>query len=185
MAIELRITGIKQAKWGIRYLINALETGGPRQTVLLNRLGRAFRDQSRQHITDQSYGGQKWAPLSKWTKARTGRNKALLKQRERIIFRTAPGRLEVGYREEEAGWNLTKHHKGFRTLGVTGKLMRVPLVRPTALNPVPKGNAKFFTKSKAAVVPARPIWPDRKMIGVMGRPIVTQWMQENIRKMKP
>lgn len=77
---------------------------------LLNKLASRGRDMTRKNITTQGKGT--WAPLSKWTRAQTGRRKALITLRPFIVAKKATTRglkASVVFRSP-GGFTLTQHH---------------------------------------------------------------------------
>lgn len=146
--------------------------------VLFNRLGRPLRDDVKARITSQGEGT--WPALSKWTRARTGRRKALLTERSRITFLTKPRRLEIVYLERSRDWNLTKHHRGFTTKGFSNKKVTIPLKNPRPLGTTKK--ALTIRQAGPSIVPARPVWtPPGKVLRIM-QPIVSRWTREQLEK---
>lgn len=154
MTARVLFVGMDKIKLAIRGLDNDLTVTKPEMRRLLGTIGRASRDYVRKRITTQGDGN--WPKLSKWTRARTGRRKALVTERLRIVHRLKPRKAEVAYMERSSDWNLTMHHKGFTQPGLKDKTVTVPLRNPGALRW--KKNAITFRNSKDSVVPARDVW---------------------------
>jgi phage gpG-like protein len=138
------------------YRVNVEPRSGSERRRLMKMIGRKFRDHARRNITTQ--GGGKWKPLSKWTRARTGRRKALVTLRPRIKFRATADQAVLFFERRDPHWTLSDHHRGFRSPPVRGKLMKVPLRNPGLLGLRGKDHIEF-TSRKESVIPARPIWP--------------------------
>jgi len=143
------ITGVPETKAGMRKLKRALSKTNP----LFNRIGRSLRDDARKRITTQDNGA--YDKLSKWTRARTGRRKALITERKNISFQMIGSRLIIGH--TATGWDITMHERGFVTPGFTGKTVTIPLKNPTALRNI-QGNSITIRGAKPSVVPARRVF---------------------------
>lgn len=182
MTFGIYVTGIEATKRGLRFISDALDGKNPRRATLLKRIGAALRDRARGNISDQSYEGQSWRPLSDWTRAKTGRFKALITEREKIKYDVdAQGlTLRVFHEQTDPNWTLTQHHKGFTSPAVTGKLMAFPLVRPNLVGIGSK--LAIFQSRKATKTPARPVWPSPAMIKKLVGPLIDLWMKENAKR---
>lgn len=125
-------------------------------------IGRELRNEARRNISSQDGGS--YEPLSKWTRARTGRRKALVSERKHIHFRFRPARLEVYYNMHR-GFTLTQHHKGY-TIKPKNRKVSIPLRNPGLLNNKSwrKAKAATFVDRKPKKVPARKIWPDENKV---------------------
>lgn len=146
--------------------------------VLFGALGRKVRDDVRKRITTQGDGS--WAPLSKWTRARTGRRKALITERSRVTFIVKPNRVEIVYIERSNNWNLTKHHRGFKNSGFSGKKVTIPLRNPGALKV--SGNSLTILSAKPSVVPARTVWTPAGKLRRIALPVVNAWARKQLEK---
>lgn len=169
----ITITGVELTKKGF----NKLRRGLSNQKVVVNRLGRAFRDDARRRITSQ--GGGTWEPLSKWTMARTGRRKALVTEKKNITFKVIGNRLLVGH-ESGGGWSLQDHEKGFTTppdVPATIKLKRPGLLGM-------EGNSIHITRAKPSVTPARRVFATEAEANNLVGPIVEKWVREIIKRSK-
>lgn len=154
MVARVQFVGLDRVKLGVRGLERDISVSSPELRRLFRALGRESRDYVRKRISSQGAGT--WPKLSKWTRARTGRRKALTTERPRVTFRVKPRRAEVVYAERSNEWNLTKHHKGFTTPGTKGKRVTVPLRNPAILKW--DRPAISFRNSQDSVVPARNVW---------------------------
>jgi hypothetical protein len=152
---------------------------------LLNDLARKGRDTSRQNIRTQ--GGGTWPPLSKWTRAQTGRRKALLQQIPRIhaILANAAARTSAVIFRSPAEWTLTQHHHGF-TEPPTHKVVKIELktrvkdlkVTKRGKTSLSKGNAIYFVDDQPTKVPRRPVWPEGGQLARMVGLSLRKWNRE-------
>ena len=134
---------------------------------LLNDLARKGRDISRGNIASQ--GGGTWPPLSKWTRAQTGRRKALLAQIPRItaILANAAARTAVVIFTSPGNWTLTQHHFGF-TEPAENKVVKIPM--KTRVKPM-MGTEKAKSKMGSNLAARRYRWSaptgdaDRSVLG--------------------
>jgi len=146
-------------------------------TPLFNRIGRGLRDDARRRITTQDGGN--YAPLSKWTRARTGRRKALVTEKKNIGFKMIGGRLLIGH--TATGWNISMHEKGFITPGFKGRTVTIPLRNPSALKNV-KGNTITIRGAKASIVPARRVFPNENEAVTIIKPIINDWLNKIVKR---
>ncbi|MEE8606706.1 MAG: hypothetical protein V3S55_03800 [Nitrospiraceae bacterium] len=131
---------------------------------LLNRLAASGRDQARKNITTQGSGT--WVKLSKWTRAQTGRRKALVTLRKFIGVKKAnPAATRSATVFRSPGeYTLTQHHTGF-TEPATGKVVKIPLKTPAALGQKFKGKSEaVFKDNRPHETPARPVWPEGRQL---------------------
>lgn len=178
MDAEIKVLGLPELKAALAGYERAFNPNSREQRALFNQLGRAGRDLVRNQITTQGRGT--WKPLSKWTQAKTGRRKALITERNRITFRVKPRRVEIVYEERSNDWNLTKHHKGFVNQGFQGKVVTIPLKRPSALGLT--RTAITIRKARPAEVPARNVWTDLPTLRNMTETIASKWVLDVLRK---
>ncbi len=140
---------------------------------LLNDIARAGVKASRENIRTQGHGT--WPPLSKWTRAQTGRRKALLAQIPRItaiLANRAALTAAVIFRSP-GDWTLTQHHRGF-TERATNKVVKIPLKNPGLIGE--RGiTEKYFIDSKDTVVPRRPIWPEGAQLRRLMATAINRW----------
>lgn len=177
--LNVTVVGLEKVKAALRGWEDDFEPGKRQVRVLFGRIGRVLRDDVRDRISSQGDGGS-WKKLSKWTRARTGRRKALITERSRVTYIVKPRRLEIAYAERSSQWNLTKHHHGFQTPGFRGKKAVIPLRNPGPLGA--KGNALTIFSAKPSVVPARPIWtPETKLLRIVN-PITRVWVNQQLSK---
>jgi hypothetical protein len=175
--VTIKITGLDKVKLALLDIEMSLSSRG-RLPTLMNRIGRALRDDAKRTITTQD--GGKWAPLGKWQRAKTGRRKALIEERERIHQKTmaaGSGAITVVFYAQRGLWALTKHAPGF-TIAPHGKYVTVKLVDGTPLR-LPKDQKSYkFRWVRRSVVPARRVFADRITAEKIIRPIVDQWLAE-------
>lgn len=151
-----------------------------RHGVLMGRLGRAFRDDARLRITNQDGGN--YAPLSKWTRARTGRRKALVTEKKNISFIVSGAKSIVVIGHTAKGdWSLNMHEKGFVTPGFSGFSTIIPLKNPSALSGV-RGNRITIRGAKPSIVPARRVYATKVEATTIIRPIIEDWLRKIIRR---
>jgi hypothetical protein len=177
MPVALKITGIDRIKRALLDLELSLSARG-RLPVLMNRIGRALRDDAKRRILTQDNG--QWAQLGKWQRAKTGRRKVFVKESQRIHFKTlssAAGAITIIYYNQRGNWKLTDHAPGF-TLAPHGKFVTVALAdaRPLRL-PVGTPSVTFRWK-RPSVIPARRVFADRAQVEKIARPIIDAWMME-------
>lgn len=176
--INVTFTGDKALKAAMLGYQDDFRVNGRSMRVLLTALGRAGRDSVRNRITTQG-STNPWERLSKWTRARTGRRKALITERSRIKSRVVSGTAEVYYETRSDKWDLTKHHKGFTNPATTrGATIRLKDPRPLGLS----SNFIRIRQAKAGVVPARNVWGtdiENRSIAVV---IVNTWVAAIIKK---
>lgn len=170
---SIRVTGIVETQRGIKQIMRNVN----KTKTLFSRLGRGLRNDARRRITTQD-GGQ-YAPLSKWTRARTGRRKALTTEKKNISFMMIGSRLLIGH--TATGWSLNMHEKGFITPGFSGKSVTIPLRNPSALKNV-KGNSITIRGAKASVVPARRVFPNEGEAVTIIKPIIEDWLNKIIKR---
>lgn len=128
---------------------------GPRGArSLMSRVARHFRDRVRSRITSQGNGS--WAPLSNWTRARTGRRKALITLRNRIKAKWDSESAQVYFDSPSSEWDISDHHQGFTSPAVKGKRMAWRLTNPAAIRW--RGSKVSITSRKASRIPARDVW---------------------------
>lgn len=149
--VSLETQGFKRKT---RALATALGRAGRR--LVLRRLGRRLRDAVRRRFTTQGNG--QWAPLSTWTKATTGRNKALLGYRRHIQFRLeGEDAVTIYFDPPRPGASIGGFHKGFVSPAVPeSTYMAFNAAKPRLVGR--SGNPIVFTRRKASVIPARRIW---------------------------
>lgn len=131
-------------------------------------VGRVLRDYTRETI---ELGGRSrpFAPLSWWTKKRTGRTKPLLTLRRYITYRANKDGAQVYFDAPSDEWDLNMHHYGYTIPARRG--------HPLMVVPFKNGRAKFFRFAKAAKVPARKVWPTVKESEALVSKVVSDWLK--------
>jgi hypothetical protein len=170
---DIVITGLTETQKGISQIRRNVQ----KTTPLFNRFGRALRDDARRRITTQD--GGKYDKLSKWTRARTGRRKALITERKNISHMIVGSRLLIGH--TATGWNIAMHEKGFTTPGFSGRTVVIPLKNPAALRDVKK-NFIAIRGAKESVVPARKVFANKDEALTIMKPIITDWLNKIIKR---
>lgn len=175
--------GMKRAQRMFRRAAGDLTGASPvMRRKLLNKLAARGRDMTRRNITTQGKG--RWAPLSKWTRAQTGRRKALITLRPFIVAKKATARgLRASVVFKSPGnFTLTQHHDGFKDPAV-GRVVKIDLKRPGALGLTPKHSSKSFVDKRGRNVPARKVWPSQKALLAMIRVEAARWRREMDRRL--
>ncbi len=179
--VTIKITGIDKLK---RALLDIELALGKNLSVLGNRIGRELRDDARRTITTQGDG--QWAELGKWQRAKTGRRKALIQERERIHTKTltpSKGFITIVYYDQRGNWKLTDHGAGYTKLP-HGKFVTIKLKdgRPLLL---PANTTNFtFRWKRPSVVPARRVFADRVRAERIMRPVIERFLLELQQKVK-
>ena len=177
MAVSFRTQGFDEVAAFMRELSKDVKPSSARVTVLLNRVGRALRDDARNRITTQNNG--KWPKLSKWTRAKTGRLKALITERGKIKFKRW-GRSGVAVGHESGGdWSLDDHVKGF-TRPAVNKRVVIPLKAPRYLGIKDKDYIVLPKGSPPTRTPSRNPYGTKRDMRAVFVPIVRVWMQEEV-----
>jgi len=169
----IRVTGVAATKAAVKKIRRAMSRTNP----LFTRIGRRLRDDARRRITTQDNGN--YPGLSKWTRARTGRRKALITERKNITFKVIRGNLIVGH-QADGDWTIEQHEKGFVTPGFT-KPVTITLKNPSALKDV-TGNSITIRGAKASVVPARRVFATEAEAGVIIQDEADKWLRDIIRR---
>jgi hypothetical protein len=140
------------------------------QKLVVRNIGIALRDYIRSTV---DRGGRKrpHAPLSDWTRARTGRRKPLRGISRGISYRSNDEEVVIYYSRETDGWDLTLHHTGWRIPARVGRMV-VPLAG---------GGRRVFMKAKSVRVPGREIWPTQKEVRDLVSGIVTRWIDSGVK----
>ncbi len=144
---------------------------------LMNKLAAGGRDITRRNITTQ--GGGRWAPMSKWTRAQTGRRKLFVTLRKYIVAKKASARAmraSVVFRSP-GDFSLTQHHTGY-TDPAKGDVVKIALKKPGALGLSPKTTVKAFVDKRSRTVPARPVWPSTRQVAILIRKETAKWRRQ-------
>jgi hypothetical protein len=159
-----------------------LSGGRPLRRKLLNRLAAGGRDATKRNITTQGRGT--WEKLSKWTRAQTGRRKALVSIRKFVGVKRANSKATKAMTvfRSPGDYTLTQHHTGFTELA-TGGVVKIELKRPGALDKKGKLRTKgaktvAFKDTNQKIVPARPVWPNRKQLQPIIRKSIRLFVKE-------
>lgn len=173
MAINVTFTGIRDLQRALKRYDRSFKPNSRQVKTLFTQLGRKGRDRVKKNITEQ----KNFAPLAPFTRARTGRRKALITERSRIKFSVKTRHVEIGYDTRSLKWDLTKHHKGFTSKG-TNKTMLIPLRNPKIIGM--DQNLIILFGRKASVIPARPVWGNiNQILGYVG-PTARLWVRKII-----
>ncbi len=169
--INVKTTGLDKTKKGLLKIQRALKRTNP----LMNGIGRALRDDARRRITTQD--GGTYAPLSKWTRAQTGRRKALITERKNITFKLVGGSLQIGHVSPGA-WTIGMHERGFVE---QNKSETITLRNPKALKDV-RGTQFFLKSPKPSVTPARKVFANRAETESIARRKADEWIKRIVER---
>lgn len=147
---------------------------------LLTALARRGRDATRKNIRSQGNG--RWPPLSPWTRAQTGRRKALVTAIPMIKAKKAnrEGTRSAVIFRSPGDWTLTQHHDGFKEPG-TNKPVKIQLKRPGIVGLKKK---VIFLADKGTTVPPRPVWPEGRQLATINRQELVKWRADFMRRLK-
>lgn len=139
--------------------------GGRQQRIIFDRIGRMLRDATKEQMRSYPY-----APLSKWTKMRTGRSRPLQPLVKEIGYEASVKSVAIIHRNPSTRWSIQQHHLGYSIPPRIGRpVMRVPLH---------KGGAIFFTSARGAKVPARPVWLSESRTRQLTLGMLNSWLQD-------
>ncbi len=181
--VGLVLFGWRKGRGQINLVDKLLLKGNkPLRRKLLNRLAAGGRDATRKNITTQGNGT--WEKLSKWTRAQTGRRKALVTLRKFVGVKRASSKAMSASTifRSPGDFTLSQHHTGFTELP-KGGIVKVELKRPGALDKKGKLRTKnqkvvSFKDDTQQVVPARPVWPSRKQLKPIIRKNILRFVKE-------
>ncbi len=173
---ELHITGVVSTKKGIDKVIRDVKRIKP----LFNQMGRKLRDDARRRIITQD--GGKYAPLSKWTRARTGRRKALTTEKKNISFQVVGSTLLIGH--SATGWSLKMHETGFISTTSVGRVVTITLKNRKALKDV-RSSPLTVTVKKASIIPPRRVFANKLEATTIINPIIHDWIRKIVQKAGP
>ena len=173
--MTVQIYGLNELRRRSRRWKDDFRPSSSRVRVLLNRVGRAVRDFSRNKITTQGDG--KWEPLSKWTRAKTGRRKALITLRKNIDYDVQ--RESVRIYDSDPRQLLAKHSAGYTNPPKEGPLAIGPLVKPGLLKH--SGPYLWVRGTREAVVPRRNVWGTKLERNRVINPITVKWVRDTIK----
>jgi hypothetical protein len=141
----------------------------------------------------------KWAPASKWLRAKTGQSKVLLGAEKFVRYQFTRDMLHV--LGKSGKWTLTQHHEGFENKLVDPSEPRDPYGRvilkikdgnPLKLyvemrrkrdGTVTQRTQTFsFIAKKIGRTPARKIWANEQEVIKMATPVSSRWFETLIRK---
>lgn len=148
-----------------------------RKIWLLAEIGTAFVRDIQDRI--KTADGGRWAPPSKWTRAKKAVTKSLAGAEVYVKWRVRTNKLVV---YADAPYSLSLHHRGFQNaiLGRKEKIVKGRLAI-NVINPAPLGLKKagpfYFVPKKAGVTPARRIWTSEGEQVKIGGPIMSRWLK--------
>lgn len=144
-----------------------------RRRGVMRKASGAVRDYMRDTITLQGRT-TKWKPLSPWTKARTGRRKALLPLRPMLKNRWSNSSAEVFLDNPKGTFTLEQHHRGYSSRAVRNKKMVVPKAGG--------GILAIFVNRRISRTPARRIVPTKRETQKIINPIFTAWLANEAKR---
>lgn len=173
--VTIKTIGLRRVLRKLKEYKQDYTSGSAEHSKLMTRLGRRGRDYARARITSQGDGT--WAPLSKWTRAKTGRRKALITERPRIKFRHVKAGVVIYHDSPSNEWDLAKHGRGFTRPAVRGKVV-IPLKAPRILG-VNKPYIVLPRGSPATYTPPRVVFErDDIIMRKVVRPELRKWVNE-------
>lgn len=148
---------------------------------LITDFVRRLRDRIKDNIRTQGAEfGQKWAPPSKWIKAKKNRGTVLDEFISRIHYRVTKGTGAIYY-QGPGDYDPEQHEEGF-TVAPTGRRVTIELQAPQHLTRKPNSTDPYrwkkfsFISHRASVVPARRIWPTESVAQDMFTPMINKWL---------
>lgn len=137
----------------------------------MRNIGIGLRDYVRETV---QMGGRKrpHAPLSWWTRQRTGRRKPLKGLERHFHYRSTSADAEVFFARPTYGWTIDMHHTGYK----------IPARQGFMAMPLASGGYIFMRNARASRVPAREIWPVQKEVRDLVSKIVTDWIDNGVKR---
>lgn len=153
----LRITTTAgQTAREIRLFAKQFDTKDRRSRFNQLVVSRSTKDvKAKIQATFRSGGDGQWAPLTPWTRDRTGRSKPLRNMVRNFRTEVKPGRGKVFFDSPSREWDATMHHKGFKVGRTSNTFMAWQ-------NNV--GGVRVLFNRKSFSVPARKIWPSNREV---------------------
>jgi phage gpG-like protein len=180
--MPVTIIGIEKLQGALKEVLEHVGSTARGRRKLMFRLGRGMRDATRRNITTQGDGT--WKPLSRWTRAKTGRNKALITLRNRVKMDYNADQARVYFEKSSPYWDLTTHHTGRRSAAVRGKAMNIPLPSNTAGRISGAGSRLLIFNRKVSILPARKVWASKAQIEKETEKHIAGWLDELRAKVK-
>jgi hypothetical protein len=181
--VLIEFKGLDEALRKFHGLDEELLAARPR---LFQVLGEALADNVKTRIITHDSGS--WAPASKWSRAKTGYAYPTLLGAEKYVkFSMDQSTLRI-YGKTPPEWTLTMHHKGFwnKLIGddePTDRFGRVILkIKDGSPLDLPSAAVFLFVPQKAAVTPARKIWPTTEEAQAIANPIASRWLQQVLKE---
>jgi hypothetical protein len=194
MAIHVTLTNGVEARDFLRRLDQRIKDTLP---ALFRSLGDIYVADVKHRIISQDKG--RWAPASKWLRAKKGHSRVLDGAERFIRARVNASRLAIV--STARGWSLTQHHDGFENQ-LTGpkdqfddqgrvvlKLRDgrplnhyVEMRRKRDGSTTPRASVFAFIATKAGVTPARKIWPNTDEAIRLGNPTASRWLNKVVRE---
>ena len=193
MSIHVQLTNGQEAKAFLKKLNAAINDGLP---SLFRSLGDVYVADVKHRIISQDDG--KWAPASKWLRAKKATSRVLDGAERYVRARISKNKLSIV--STARGWTLTQHHDGFTNALVSPKdkfdefgRVVIPVKDPRPLNLYaemrkardgsvkPRSTTFHFKAVKPGKTPARKIWPTADEAIRLGSPIASRWLTKIVR----
>lgn len=191
--IEVQLRNGVETKDFLRKLEVALREQLP---SLFRTLGDTYVADVKHRIISQDDG--KWAPASKWLKAKTGQSRVLDGMEKYVKARISATQLAIV--STAIGWSLSMHDQGFEnklvgpreSLDGHGRVelkikdgrplnLYVELKRKRDGSTVPRSQTFAFVPKKPGHTPARKIWPTADEAVRLGNPIASRWLNQIVK----
>lgn len=158
----------------VRQSIDRLSAHLGRTDIIMRRIGQHLRDYVRETI-EMGGRGRPYAPLSRWTRMRTGRSRPLITLTNNFRF-AYDSTTAIVFFTTPAGksFSIWQHHFGFR---VPARLGRPVMVIPTA-----GGSPIFTARAKESIIPARPVWPNKQEATAEVNAFIRDWINQGVRQ---
>jgi hypothetical protein len=192
LSVSIQLVGLDRAQEGMAALARNISG---RMPELFRVLGYSLVENVQHRIITRDSG--RWAPASKWTRAKTGYNFPTLLGAERYVRQRVTSKALTVYGATGKSWTLTQHHEGFtnalkRADEETDEHGRViiPIKDGAPLNlyqefrkkrdgtTTPRAQVFAFVPKKVGITPARKIWPNEAEVKAIAQPIADAWLKK-------
>lgn len=190
--IEVTLQNGVETKAFLASVDQAIKDGMP---SLFRSLGDIYVADVKHRIISQDDG--RWAPASKWLRAKSGQGRVLDGMEKYVKARITANRLAIV--GTAPGWTLSQHDEGFTNQlespgeehdGSGRVVLKIRDGRPLNLyvemkrkrdgSAVPQSQTFAFVPKKAGRTPARKIWPTADEAISLGNPTASQWFKKII-----
>lgn len=193
MPIKVEFPDGVKAKDYLAKLNSAINEGMP---SLFRSLGDIYVADVKHRIISQDDG--KWAPASKWLKAKSGQSVVLDGTEKYVKARVTKNALSIY--GSQRGWSFTQHHEGFENALVGpgeerdahGRVvLQIKDPRPLNLyveyrkkrdgSSIPRATVFAFVAKRAGRTPARKIWATAEEAIRLGQPTASRWLAKIVK----